>query len=131
MDRLWANVARSQKSDSSKATNPAEIVMDPRHGVTQGPGTSLGLVMGSLVPDFIADSTQGKIDFHRWIGEPTFFFLFQYPILGDHWALLFSCPQDFHPVSTTELAELAKFRREFEKRSSERYILLLIGGLER
>ena len=68
MDRLWSNVTRGSRSDSSKS-RPAEIVMDPRE---HEPKTEAGgLVLGCLVPDFVAETTQRKIEWHRWIGRPS------------------------------------------------------------
>ena len=62
----------------------------------------MALRINSEAPDFTAESTQGTIRFHEWI--------------GDGWALLFSHPKDFTPVCTTELGHLAGLKTEFDKR---------------
>jgi alkyl hydroperoxide reductase subunit AhpC len=59
--------------------------------------------IGDEAPNFTAETTQGKVDFHEWI--------------GDGWAILFSHPKDFTPVCTTELGYMAKLQPEFEKRN--------------
>ncbi len=59
--------------------------------------------LGDTAPDFTADSTEGTINFHEW--------------LGDSWGVLFSHPKDFTPVCTTELGYMAKIQPEFEKRN--------------
>ena len=63
----------------------------------------MSLRINSEAPNFTADTTQGKIDFHNWI--------------GNGWAILFSHPKDFTPVCTTELGYMAGLQPEFEKRN--------------
>jgi alkyl hydroperoxide reductase subunit AhpC len=60
------------------------------------------LAIGDTAPDFEAETTEGKIRFHDWI--------------GDNWAVLFSHPKDFTPICTTELGTMARLKPEFDKR---------------
>ncbi|HKP19011.1 MAG TPA: redoxin domain-containing protein, partial [Gaiellaceae bacterium] len=63
----------------------------------------MALKLGDEAPNFTAQTTEGEIDFHDWI--------------GDSWAVLFSHPKDFTPVCTTELGYMAKIKPEFDKRN--------------
>ena len=62
----------------------------------------MALRLGDEAPNFTADTTEGKISFHEW--------------LGNGWGILFSHPKDFTPVCTTELGYMARIKSEFEKR---------------
>jgi len=75
----------------------------------------MSLRLGDIAPDFTAQTTEGEISFHNWI--------------GDKWAVLFSHPADYTPVCTTELGRTAKLKPEFDKRGVK-VIAVSVDGLE-
>ena len=77
--------------------------------------TMATLRLGDIAPDFEAETSQGKIKFHEW--------------LGDSWGVLFSHPADFTPVCTTELGTVANYYPEFEKRNVK-VIALSVDGVD-
>jgi alkyl hydroperoxide reductase subunit AhpC len=75
----------------------------------------MSLRLGDIAPDFTAETTEGKINFHEWI--------------GNGWAILFSHPADYTPVCTTELGTAAKLKSEFDKRNIK-MIAISVDGIE-
>lgn len=75
----------------------------------------MSIRLGDITPDFIAESSEGQIKFHEW--------------LGGSWAVLFSHPADFTPVCSTELGSVAKFKPEFDKRNVK-VIALSVDSVE-
>jgi len=65
----------------------------------------MSLRINDVAPDFTAETTQGTVKFHEWI--------------GDGWAVLFSHPKDFTPVCTTELGAVAALEKEFQRRGAK------------
>lgn len=77
--------------------------------------TQPGVLLGEIAPDFIAQTTQGQLEFHKW--------------LGNSWCVFFSHPKGFTPVCTTELGMAAKLELEFAKRHTK-IIALSVDSLE-
>jgi alkyl hydroperoxide reductase subunit AhpC len=86
-----------------EATAPQRLVPLERVGDYCREVRTMGLQLGDTAPDFVAQTTEGAIRFHEWI--------------GDAWALLFSHPKDFTPICTTELGSVAKLSPEFQRRN--------------
>jgi thioredoxin-dependent peroxiredoxin len=76
----------------------------------------MSLTIGDTAPDFTAETTEGTINFHDWI--------------GDSWAVLFSHPKDFTPICTTELGYMASVKGEFDKRGVK-LIALSVDPIEK
>jgi alkyl hydroperoxide reductase subunit AhpC len=75
----------------------------------------MSLRLGDIAPDFKAETTEGNISFHEW--------------LGNSWGLLFSHPSDYTPVCTTELGATSKLKSEFDKRNVK-VLAISVDGLE-
>ena len=75
----------------------------------------MSIKLGQTAPNFNAETTEGKIDFHEW--------------LGSGWGILFSHPADFTPVCTTELGTVARIKDEFDKRNTK-IIAISVDSLE-
>jgi alkyl hydroperoxide reductase subunit AhpC len=76
----------------------------------------MALRLGDTAPDFTAQTTEGEVNFHQW--------------LGDKWGVLFSHPADFTPVCTTELGKVAKIKEEFTKRNVK-FLAISVDPLEK
>lgn len=73
------------------------------------------LRLGDIAPNFTAQTTEGEINFHEWLGED--------------WGILFSHPSDYTPVCTTELGTVAKYKAEFDKRNVK-VVALSVDGVD-
>lgn len=76
----------------------------------------MSLRLGDIAPNFTAETTEGTIDFHQW--------------LGDSWGVLFSHPGDYTPVCTTELGMVARLKSEFDKRNVKPIAISVDGLVE-
>src|SRR5918996_4128581 len=94
---------RRPASLGSGGAAPTAARFERPHSQRRTSGDSMALQIGDTAPDFEAETTEGKIRFHDWI--------------GDSWAVLFSHPRDFTPVCTTELGYMASIEPEFAQRN--------------